>query len=320
MAIAALSEGVITPATTFTCTGSVVMYGQTFDCDKHEAHGTLNLRQAIEQSCNVYFYHVADLLTIDQIHEYAEKLGLIGKTGIDLPGEVDSLVPSTAWKMKTTGEKWYPGETISVGIGQGQVSVTPISLATMMSTVANGGTIITPHVVKAIDNGGGWVPTMSAPRAIFPINPEILAPVRDGLWMVVNGEGTGSNARIAGHDVVGKTGTAQVISKEGATKAAAGKTTTNLRDNSWFVFYASKDNPEIAGVVFAEHEGYGALSAAPIARYVLETYFAKKEGREMPRLVMGADGEVQIVTSTSPAVKKTEPVAQPAGHTGGGEE
>jgi penicillin-binding protein 2 len=284
VAIAALSEGVITPDTKFTCAGSQTFYTRSFACDKpYPGHGTLDLRQAIEQSCNVYFFNVADRLGIDKIREYADKLGLAGKTGIDLPSEVESLVPSPAWKLKTSGERWYPSETISVGIGQGAVSVTPMSLAVMMATVANGGTVVTPHVVKAIDEGQGWQP-MPAPRGVFPIRPDVLGPVTDGLWMVVNGaQGTGSKARIEGHDVVGKTGTAQVISKEGRA-AAAGKTDVDLRDNSWFVFFAPKDHPQIAGAVFVEHGGHGGTSSAPIVQHVLDTYFAKQEGRPLPTM------------------------------------
>jgi penicillin-binding protein 2 len=121
-----------------------------------------------------------------------------------------------------------------------------------------------------------------APRAFFPIKPQALEPVRDGLWQAVNTGGTAKAARIDGYDVVGKTGTAQVISTEGAKTAAKSAGHLNLKDNSWFVFYAPREHPEIAGVVFAEHAGWGATGATPIARYVLETYFAKKEGRPLP--------------------------------------
>jgi penicillin-binding protein 2 len=237
---------------------------------------------------------------VDTIHEYAARLGLVGKTGINLPGEVESLVPSTQWKLETTGERWYPGETISVAIGQGQVSVTPIALATMISAVANGGTVVTPHIVKAVDDGQGWRPLgMPAPRSVFPINPAALGVVRDGLWLAVNGTGTATVARVAGHDVMGKTGTAQVVSADHAKSGAhAG---LNTRDNSWFVFYAPRDNPEVAGVVFAEHAGFGAASAAPIARYVLETYFAKKEGRPFPTLTVQPGGGMTINVNAAPA-------------------
>ena len=180
----------------------------------------------------------ARLKGIDTIHDYAARLGLTERTGIDLPGEAAGLVASTEWKLRTSkGEKWYAGETISVGIGQGPVSVTPIALGTMMTAIATGGTLATPHVVKAVDTGAGWtpVPMSSAPRPVFPIKPEVLEPVRDGLWGAVNGDGTAFAARVAGHDVVGKTGTAQVVSSETAKAMAAAKSGMNVRDNSWFV-------------------------------------------------------------------------------------
>jgi penicillin-binding protein 2 len=289
MALAALDQGIITPDFKVTCNGSTTLYNHVFHCDKKEGHGTLDLRHALEQSCDVYFYQLASMMKIDTIRDYADKLGLVGKTGIDLPSEVENIIPSTDWKLKTFGEKWYSGETISVGIGQGPVTVTPVSLAVMISEVANGGNRVTPHVVHAVYDGQGWVPTVAtAPRSVFPMRPEILEPVRDGLWLAVNGEGTGVAARVAGHDVMGKTGTAQVISTEGAKTAA--KAGLNVHDNSWFVFYAPREHPEIAGVVFAEHAGWGATGAAPIARYALETYFAKKEGRPLPTLTVTDDG------------------------------
>jgi penicillin-binding protein 2 len=305
---AALAEGIITPDFKVTCPGYATFYGHTFACDKHEAHGTLDLRHAIAESCNVYFYTVGNMLKIDQIHEYAEKLGLTGRTGIDLPNETESLVPSTEWKLKTTGEKWYPGETISVAIGQGQVSVTPISLATMITTVANGGTVVTPHVVKAFDDGTGWRSLEPPkPRSIFTFPPGVLEPLRDGLWMAVNGTGTASRARLEGRDIAGKTGTAQVISKEGRA-VASGKAGTDLRDNSWFEFFAPVNDAEISGVVFVEHGGYGAAAAVPIAKYVLGTYFAKKDGTPPPTLESSG-----IVVATPPA----SPAA--VGRAGGGE-
>jgi len=301
MSIAALSEGLITPDFKVYCPGKATIYDHVYNCDKKEGHGTLDLRQAIAQSCDVYFYQLAAMMNarlkgIDTIHEYAAQLGLTDRTGIDLPGEAAGLVASTEWRMRTAGQKWYAGETISVGIGQGPVSVTPIALGTMMSAIATGGTLATPHVVKAVDTGAGWtpVPRPASPRPVFPIKPEVLEPVRDGLWAAVNGEGTAFAARVAGHDVVGKTGTAQVVSSEMAKAMAAAKSAVNVRDNSWFVCYASRDNPEIAGVVFAEHGGWGATAAAPIARYVLGTYYAKKEGRPLPTMTVAANGQFTI--------------------------
>jgi penicillin-binding protein 2 len=281
VATAALEEGVITPDFKVTCFGSANFFGRPFKCWKAGGHGTIDLRHAIEQSCNVYFYTVGNMVGIDRINKWATLLGLGVKSGIDLPNEVSGLVPSTEWKQRTRNERWYPGETISVSIGQGQVSVTPVSMAVMISTIANGGTRVTPHLVKAVDEGSGWKPVAAPPpQSQAQIKPENLQAVRDGLWLVVNGVGTGGRARIAGRDVAGKTGTAQVISLEGG-RSAAGKTTRDLRDHGWFVFFAPRDNPQIAGVIFAEHAEHGS-SAAPIAKYAMETFFAKQDGAPLP--------------------------------------
>jgi penicillin-binding protein 2 len=310
MAAAALSEGIITPDYKVTCPGQITLYGHVFHCDKRTGHGTLDLRHALEQSCDVYFYKLGSMMNIDTIHHYAEEFGLVGKTGIDLPSEVDSLVPSTEWKLRTTGERWYPGETISVAIGQGQVTVTPIALATMMATVANGGTVVTPHVVKAVDRGNGWEPVaMPKPRSQVSFPFDVLSPVRDGLWLAVNGAGTAYRARMEGHDVVGKTGTAQVASLENA-RAAERAGLGHLRDNSWFVFYAPREHPQIAGVIFVEHGGFGATASVPIARYVLETYFAKHEGRTLPTVRVGGDGV--LVTEFPPAAPAADAASRSA--------
>jgi penicillin-binding protein 2 len=276
VAVAALEEGVITPDFTVTCRGGATFYGRFFKCHLKGGHGTVDLRHAIEKSCNTYFYTIGNMVGVDRIHKWAELLGLAGRTGIDLPNESESLVPSSAWKKARTGEKWYAGETISVAIGQGQVSVTPLALASLYAAVANGGLHYPPHLLLASDDGQGWkAAEPPAPRGVR-LKPETVAALHDGLWMVVNGAGTGGRGRVAGRDVAGKTGTAQVISIQGG-KAAAGRTEMDLRDHGWFAFFAPRDNPEIAGVIFAEHGEHGA-NAAPIARHVIETYFAKKAG------------------------------------------
>ncbi len=288
VATAALEEGIITPDFKVFCPGHATLLGRVWQCSKPNGagHGTMDLRHAIEQSCNVYFYTVGNMVGIDKIHKWATLLGLGEKTGIDLPNEVQGLVPSPERKMATkkNHEKWYPGETISVSIGQGQVSLTPVSMAVYISTIANGGTRVTPHLIKAVDDGTGWKPVPPpAPRSTVELKSETIQAIRDGLWLVVNAHGTGGNARLPGYDVSGKTGTAQVISLEGA-KAAKGKTEKNLADNAWFVFFAPRDHPQISGAVFVEHGGHGGTSAAPIAKHVMETVFAKLEGKPLPVL------------------------------------
>ena len=284
VAVAAMEEGLVTPDFKVNCPGGATFYGRFFKCHLKGGHGIVDMRHAMEKSCNVYFYTLGNMLGVDKIHKWAVNLGLAGKTGIDLPNEQESLVPSTEWKRKVTGEKWYAGETISVAIGQGQNAVTPASLAVMIATVANGGTRVTPRVIKAVDKGDGtWEeqpPAAVADKVAF--KPDTLSALKDGLWMVVNAAGTGGRGKVLGRDVSGKTGTAQVISLQGR-QAARGKTDRDLRDHGWFVFYAPKDNPEIAGVIFGEHNEHGYLGA-PIARHVIETYFAKKEGKPLPVL------------------------------------
>ena len=314
VAVAALEEGVIRSDFRVSCGGSAVFYGRPFQCWKRGGHGSVDLRHAMEQSCNVYFYTLGNMTGVDRIHKWATLLGLGEKTGIDLPNEIEGLVPSTEWKRRRYNEKWYAGETISVSIGQGQVSLTPVSQAVMMSTVANGGTRYVPHLLKAIDEGNGWKPVQPpAPKSRVQLKPETIAALHDGLFLVVNGAGTGGRARIPGRDVSGKTGTAQVISLKGGKKAA-GRTERDLRDHGWFVFFAPKDNPQIAGVIFAEHGLHGYLGA-PIAKHVIETYFAKKEGRPLPAIEQKNPNEPPVTDPDSPpalppvAVADARPIA-----------
>jgi len=307
VALAGLEEGIITPDFHAHCAGAATFYGRPFKCWKKGGHGSIDLRHAIEQSCDVYFYTVANMVGVDKINKWATALGLGVKSGIDLPNENQGLVPSTEWKMRVRHEKWYAGETISVGIGQGQVSVTPVSMAVYMATLANGGTRVTPHLLKAVDDGTGWKPVPGpAPQSKVEINPEKLQAIRDGLWMVVNSGGTGATARIAGKDVSGKTGSAQVISNAGR---AAARTSKDLRDNGWFVFFAPRDHPTMAGVVFLEHGIHGP-NAARVAHHILDTFFAKQDGRPLPppptKESLRFDFSDAMAKKQSPPVEPTE--------------
>ena len=279
--LAGLEEGIITPDFKVDCHGGANFYGRYFKCWKHGGHGAIDLRHAIEQSCDVYFYTVGNMLGVDKINKWATLFGLGVKSNIDLPNELVGLVPSTQWKAEHTKEKkWYAGETISVAIGQGQVSVTPVSMAVYAATLGNGGTRVTPHLLKAKYENGGWetVPP-PPPQSKVDVSPEKLQAIRDGMWMVVNAAGTGGTARIPGHDVCGKTGSAQVISNAG--RIAAARSGKDLRDNGWFVFFAPRDNPQIAGVVFLEHGIHGG-NAARVAHHILDTFFAKQDGKPLP--------------------------------------
>src|SRR5690606_34239731 len=191
------------------------------------------------------------------------------------------------------------------------LSVTPMSMAVMISTVANGGTRVVPRLVTAVDEGDGWqdVPPPANPFPPLLMKPETVSAVHDGLWLAVNGAGTGRRARIAGRDVAGKTGTTQVISHQG--RARAGGSTRDLRDHGWFVFFAPRDNPEVAGVVFAEHSDSSSL-AVQIARHILETYFAQRDGLPLPLLTAPpAARPAPAVPAPSPAATRpTAPAAE----------
>ncbi len=260
--IAGLETGMLEPSTTYHCPGSATFYGHTFKCD--EVHGTLDLHQAIVHSCDVYFFNVGNRMGVDRIAEYAELAGIGRKTGIDLPNEKEGLMPSTKWKLRTQREKWYAGETISVAIGQGQVEVTPLQIASALGGLVSGGIWYKPHLVKDAH--------IDPPRRAN-FNPENIATIVSAMCGVVNEGGTGASAAIPGLEICGKTGTAQRISNDLAksNKALA----LAMKDNGWFVGFAPRDNPEIVVAALWEGGGKGAYSA-PLVRDVIKAYFDKK--------------------------------------------
>jgi len=235
-----------------------------FKCWQKKGHGTVNVHLGIVQSCDVFFYNLGNKLGIDNIAMYAEMAGIGKKTGIDLPGEAEGLMPSTKWKLRTQRQKWYAGETISVSIGQGAVTVTPLQLAAAIGGIVSGGNWFKPHMVKA---AAALEPRHADLRA------ESVASIVSGMYGVVNEGGTGAAARIEGIEFSGKTGSAQRVSndlrKSGALDADEAK------DNGWFVGFAPRQNPEIVVAVLLEGGEHGAL-AAPVARDVIKSYFDKK--------------------------------------------
>ncbi len=263
MAIAGLEAGVVDDETQFHCPGGASFYGHYFACHLKHGHGTIELHRAISQSCDVYFYNVANRLGIDRIAEYAELAGVGHKTGIDLPNETQGTMPSTRWKMRMYRQKWYAGETISVGIGQGAVTVSPLQLTAALGGLGVGARWYKPHMIK------GAAPVLLRQGSF---NPDNLQSVIAGMYGVVNEGGTGRAAQLPDIKVCGKTGTAQVASTE-LTKGA--KIGNAMANNVWFVGFAPMNSPEIAVVALFEN-GEESSNAVPIVRDVLKAYFDKK--------------------------------------------
>jgi len=258
-ALAALQEGVITPRTTFHCPGYLNVYGTLRRCHKAEGHGTLDLAHAIALSCNVYFYQVGIRLEIERISRYAKMLGLGELTGVDLPNEVSGLIPNPEWKLRVLKAPWFPGETVSVAIGQGQVLVTPLQMARLVAVVANGGYLVNPHLL------GG----RAADRVHLNLAPTTVETVREAMRAVVR-EGTGRKAQLPGLEVAGKTGSSQVVAHE---RLERDKSAAEFQPHGWFLGFAPADKPKIAMAVLVEHGRSGGESAAPVARRILARYF-----------------------------------------------
>jgi penicillin-binding protein 2 len=265
-ALAGLEEKVITPETPFYCNGALPFGNRVFHCWKKGGHGKVNLHKAIVQSCDVYFYNLGNRLGVDRLARYAQLLGLGQPTGIGLVPEKGGLIPTSAWKLKRYNTPWQPGETLSVSIGQGYNTATPLQMALATATIANGGTVYKPFLVKRVMAPQGNVLKEFGPQKIrqIPVSPETIDLVRQGLVGVVNEPGgTGGAARLNGMLAAGKTGTAQVVTlgKKGA------------KDHAWFVAFAPLEKPQLAMAVLVEHGGHGGEAAAPIARKIFEAYF-----------------------------------------------
>jgi penicillin-binding protein 2 len=261
MAIAGLETGAIDDTTNFHCGGGASFYGHYHKCWWKGGHGTVALHKGIVNSCDVFFYNVGNRMDIDDIAYYAENAGLGQRTGVDLPHEAEGTVPSTRWKIRMFRQKWYPGETISVAIGQGALTVTPIQLARAIGGLAMGGVWHRPHLVKDQPD---------KPHEM-ELDPENVEKVMSGMYGVVNEVGgTGVRAHLTGIDVCGKTGSAQLTSNDYAKSRGI-----KIKDNAWFVGFAPRKEPEIVVVALFEAGEHGYL-AAPIVRDVIKAYFDKK--------------------------------------------
>lgn len=275
MSVAGLQEG-IAQNLHVDCQGGATFYGHFFACDQR--HGLVTIHNAIPLSCDTYFYTLAQRLGIDKIAEWAHRVGLGQKTGIDLPGEVSGTVPSEQWKMRNFHQKWFAGETISVGIGQGALQVSPVQLARTIGGIASGGDFKRPHVVFPDELSKQYHEAIvdSYPGAgdvTVPIDPANWEIITDGMAAVTEPGGTAWGSHLEGIDFAGKTGTAQVISKN----AGQNKIAANVADrpNAWFVGIAPRRNPDIIVVVLWQHGGWGSGSARMAAK-VIETYVEKQ--------------------------------------------
>lgn len=291
-ALAGLNGHYIDETTTITCTGSYNLGTSTFNCWNKKGHGVTNLKKALRESCDVYFYQLGEKLGVDKIASAAEALKMGAPMGVELQNEKGGIIPTAAWKQKRFGKRWYRGETLPVAIGQGYVLMTTIQMASMIGTVANEGSVFRPHLVKRVVDSDG--------KELREIKPEIIGTagfskesyrlVKQGLSAVVNeAGGTGSMARIYGVKVAGKTGTSQVIKMRDSKRG----TPYQFRDHALFVAFAPYEKPEIAVAVVIEHGEHGGAAAAPIAARILRTYFDGKNPvrKESPNRTNAEDDE-----------------------------
>ncbi len=268
MATAMLESKALPDDFTAFCPGHADFYGRTFHCWRPAGHGSVDLHKAIVDSCDVFFYTIGQRMGIDRIQQYATGLGLGRRTGVDLPSEETGLVPSEEWVQRVYHHKWYAGETISVSIGQGAVTVTPIQMARMIAAVASGGNLVQPHFLK----------NFTAKTDRFPLDENTVEKVTQGMYGVINEGGTGASLKLQNIEFSGKSGTAQLMSYGAGSKMGKkGKET-----NGWFVGYAPRRDPEIvvAAVIQGSSE-HGGTTAGPVVRDLVKAYYDKKSGVKM---------------------------------------
>jgi penicillin-binding protein 2 len=282
MALAALELGKRRPEDAINDQGFFWLGNHKFRDDKPGGHGIVNMYKSIVVSCDTYYYQLANDMGVDTIHDFMKPFGFGQLTGIDLENERRGLLPSTAWKRasysKPEQQKWYAGETISLGIGQGYNAFTPLQMAQALSTLVNNGIVMKPHLVKILEDGLTHQKTMTVPKESYRIalKQENIDFVKNAMVGVIK-EGTGARAFAgAGYVAGGKSGTAQVVTIKQNEKYDSKKMAEHLRDHSLFTAFAPADHPTIALAIVVENGGFGAAAAAPLARKALDYYLLKK--------------------------------------------
>jgi penicillin-binding protein 2 len=293
MATAGLQEGIARDMHV-NCSGGANFYGRYFKCwvvAEHRVHGVVDISKAIYQSCDVFFYTLAEKLGIEKIAKYATMFGLGQRTGIDLPQEVTGVMPSEEWKIRNYKQKWFAGETISVGIGQGAVAATPVQMMRAIGAIASGGLLVRPHVTNPADLPPGVIPASDVPDSVkLPLDQQNWETITDAMAGVVNPGGTAPSAHLQGIDFAGKTGSAQTISNALKAKLGAeGK--AKFKDNGWFVGVEPRRNPEIVVCTLLEEGEHGYL-AARTAAAVIKAYVEKKQ--KQPSKMAAAPKQVEI--------------------------
>ncbi|MDO8412794.1 MAG: penicillin-binding protein 2 [Gallionellaceae bacterium] len=287
MALAALYYNKRTPSYTISDPGYYTLPGSSHQYRdwKKGGHGSVDLFKSIVVSCDTYYYGLATELGIDNIHSFLSQFGFGKKTGIDMEGEVSGLVPSQEWKQKRYNQKWYAGDTVSVGIGQGYNLVTPLQLAYFTATLANDGVAYHPHLVREIKSSktGESTSLGTEPEFDLNLNREHLALVKRAMVAVTQPGGTAAQAGAgAPYEIAGKTGTAQVIGMKQGEKYIESQVLERHRDHAWFIAFAPAQQPRIALTVLVENGGHGSSTAAPIARKVLDYYLLGKIPKPLP--------------------------------------
>jgi penicillin-binding protein 2 len=282
MALAALELGRRTPASAIYDPGYFNFGNHRFRDDKEGGHGTVDMYRSIVQSCDTYYYQLANDLGVDAMHDFMKPFGFGQITGIDLEHEKRGILPSTGWKRaayrRPEQQKWYAGETISLGIGQGYNSFTPLQLAHATAILANNGVVMKPHLVKFMEDGGTRARTPTVPRESYriPLKQQNIDVIKNAMVGVMR-EGTAAKIFAnTGYVAGGKTGTAQVIAIKKNEKYNASRIDERHRDHSLFTAFAPADKPRIAIAIIVENGGFGAAAAAPIVREALDFYLLGK--------------------------------------------